>query len=178
VRTGDVEAFGPKNLANQALVGRIQICMKKTHRYSGSAASSHSIDQVAQFERFEFCTRRVETPGHFEAQRPRDERRRSVHAFVVHAWPILPSYLDHVGEPLGGDERGPCQLVFDEGVGRDGGAVREVSGAVPSTRAPHSHSYRGVWLGGRRRDLKDHTVGGYNVGEGSAGVDSDSSAAN
>ncbi len=62
-----------------------------------------------------------------------DERGRTPHRIVVEEWPVLAGDLDDVLEPLGAQQRHHGVEAFEDGVGRDRGAV----GKGPNGEAPH-----------------------------------------
>ena len=96
---------------------------------------------------------------------------------VVERGAGLAADLDDVAEALGRDERRARAAPLEQGVRRDGHAVRQRDdgGGIGAARAERGEHAEGL-VGGRRRDLRAHHAGGVDadeIGEGAAHVDAD-----
>ena len=124
--------------------------------------------------------------GRGEAQLGGDERSGSGVAQPVEVRARLAAELDHVGEAVGGDQRGARRLPLQQGVGRDGHAVGEAAHVAGLRAGPLQHERDGLQhadglLAGGRGHLGGVHLGiavgicadEHGVGEGAADIDSE-----
>ena len=176
---------GAKRLAYLLLVPGVGVGVQQGDRHGGDARlpdRGHRPLHVTGVERREHPAARIDALAHLQAQAPLHQRRRLAVGQVVEPRRAQPGDLQHVAEPLGGDQRHRRALAFQDGVGGDREAVHDLGHA----------GGRQVQLGQRVREAAQHApavvvrrarhldhggpagVGqGDDVGKGSADVDAD-----
>ena len=116
-----------------------------------------------------------------EAQAPLDQGRRFPQRQVVHVIAPLVADLDSVAEAGGRQQRGLRALAFDERIGDQRGAMRDIAdrarmqaGGAQQVFYAFQHRGRGIGIGRQQlfdRDLPALHVEGDDVGEGAADID-------
>ena len=118
------------DLARALLVRRIEVGVEKAHgeRFHALLLQlfGHGGDRLL-IEGRQHLTGGIEPLRDTEAQIAGHEGSRLLKEQVVEGGPDLPLYLQHVPEPLGGDEAGRSQVPLDDGVGGYRGAMHEVA---------------------------------------------------
>ncbi len=116
-----------QRFAHPPLVLRVKEREEQADRDRLDLGRAHGLDRLperALVERPHDALRAHPLP-HGEPQLARDERRGPVRRQVVERRAVLPPDLDHVAEPLGGDERGSRAAPLEQRVRRDRRPVRE-----------------------------------------------------
>ena len=133
VRKGEVRARqpGPQRLAHRALVGRVPIRVEETHRDGlDSFLRRDPIDDrrdVPVVERGQHHPVPVDPLPDLEAQVTLHQRRGLLPAEVVGERDADAAKLQHVAEPVRGDERGARAPPFQNRVRGDGGGVHDLA---------------------------------------------------
>ncbi len=142
-----------------------------SRRAASRTAASSSGDQ--------HLTARGHALAHLEAAAAGDQRGGPPIQDVVHAQEVAAPDLEHVPEPLGGDEAGQRALALEQGVDPDGGAVDDEA-AVGQARARLVHAAEDALeqvVRGREGLRVHHRPGRLverdQVREGAADVDAD-----
>ena len=145
----------------RALVRGIGVGVQQRHRHRlrpRLREAQHELARERGVQRALHCVR-PHALGHPEAQLRGHQRRGRGAAQVIQVRAVLASQLDHVGEAVGGEQRGPRRAALQQRVGGDRHAVGEAldvarrarpraRAAGGSQRAPPRDSSRR-----RRRDL-------------------------
>ena len=143
------EAFA-QPLAQRLLVGGIGVGVQQRHRDRRRAAGFDAPDRLVdrlRIHRFEHLAFVIEPLVHLEAERVRHlggELGRKVEAVEVE--PVLTRDGEGVGETPGGNQGDIGEVVLDDGVGHEGGAVdqvldvrpREIDGAERGQQPGHT----------------------------------------
>ena len=170
-------------LAQRLLVGGVGVGMQQRHRDRLGPALPDAPDRLlhrARVHRLQHPPFMIEPLPHLEAARGRhlgSGLGRKVE--TVEVAPVLAPDGQGVGEAPGGDQGDLGEIVLDDGVGHQGGAVDEVVHVRPrQIHRPERGQQAGHGVAGSGRHLGDprlaaRPVHGHHVRERAADVDSD-----
>ena len=163
-----VRAAAAQRLRHRLLVRGVA---EREQEADGDRLGAFEVGQRADVERHEHPVR-PDALAHAVAALERDERRRQLVAEPVQVRARLPPQVEQVLEALGGDERRPRALPFEQGVRGDRRPVRE---ALDRLRADglRGRDHRLFLLrgGGHLRRAQPVVIEQHGIGEGAADVD-------
>ena len=183
VRGGDVDVrqLAAQPLRDRTLVGGVAVGEQQADRDRLGARAPGLVDDARELVLGQLLDDAVgpDPLGSAEAHPLGDQRGRLRRAEVVEAGPVLAPDVEEVGEPTGGDERGPRAALGQQRVGAHGHAVREdldlgrLGAGALERRLDRGEDPPGLVLGRRRRlrRVQRPPVEDHRVGEGPADVD-------